>query len=151
MSNARIQTERGWCDQEALPTGPNGRALCRRCSVVVPDGKRTFCSRACVHVWKLRTQPQYLRQQVFNRDHGICAQCGRDTHEGARRRARGSGHRWQADHIVPVVEGGGECGLENIRTLCTACHRVETAALARRRAKNRPAADARQLPLVERA
>jgi 5-methylcytosine-specific restriction protein A len=41
---------------------------------------------------------------------------------------------WQADHIVPVIEGGGECGLDNYRTLCTPCHHKETAALARRRA-----------------
>lgn len=41
---------------------------------------------------------------------------------------------WQADHIVPVCEGGGQCGLENYRTLCTACHQRVTAALAQRRA-----------------
>ncbi len=29
---------------------------------------------------------------------------------------------WAADHIVSVVEGGGECGIENIRTLCLGCH-----------------------------
>lgn len=33
---------------------------------------------------------------------------------------------WEADHIVPVVEGGGECGLEGYRTLCIPCHRQET-------------------------
>lgn len=42
---------------------------------------------------------------------------------------------WQVDHIVPVVEGGGCCGLEGLRTLCVPCHKAETAALARRRAK----------------
>ncbi len=41
---------------------------------------------------------------------------------------------WDADHIVPVVEGGGGCGLENYRTLCVLCHRAETAELASRRA-----------------
>ena len=25
---------------------------------------------------------------------------------------------WEADHVAPVVEGGGCCGLENYRTLC---------------------------------
>lgn len=40
---------------------------------------------------------------------------------------------WQADHILPVVEGGGGCGLENLRTLCLPCHRAETAELSRRR------------------
>lgn len=47
---------------------------------------------------------------------------------------------WEADHIVPVVEGGGCCGLENYRTLCCPCHKKETAALARRRAEARRAA-----------
>jgi hypothetical protein len=36
---------------------------------------------------------------------------------------------WQADHQVPVAEGGGQCGLENFRTLCVPCHNAETAAL----------------------
>ena len=44
---------------------------------------------------------------------------------------------WEMDHIVPVVEGGGSCGIENLRTLCFACHRRETRELARRRAERR--------------
>lgn len=42
---------------------------------------------------------------------------------------------WDADHIVPVVEGGGECGLDNYRTLCHPCHKKATAELAKRRAE----------------
>jgi Restriction endonuclease len=38
---------------------------------------------------------------------------------------------WEADHIVPVVEGGTD-SLENARTLCVPCHRRETAALRKR-------------------
>ena len=41
---------------------------------------------------------------------------------------------WDADHIIPVIEGGGGCGLDNYRTLCVTCHRGETALLASRRA-----------------
>lgn len=44
---------------------------------------------------------------------------------------------WDADHIVPVVEGGGLCGLENYRTLCHPCHKRVTAELAARRAEQR--------------
>lgn len=44
---------------------------------------------------------------------------------------------WEMDHIVPVVEGGGSCGLANLRTLCLWCHRQETTALAQRRARAR--------------
>lgn len=42
---------------------------------------------------------------------------------------------WDADHILPVSEGGGECDLDNIRTLCLACHRTVTAELAGRRGR----------------
>lgn len=44
---------------------------------------------------------------------------------------------WDADHIVPVVEGGGECDLENYRTLCHPCHKIVTADLAARLAERR--------------
>ena len=44
---------------------------------------------------------------------------------------------WEADHIVPVIEGGGCCGLDNYRTLCLRCHKADTAALARSRARRR--------------
>lgn len=36
------------------------------------------------------------------------------------------GQFWQVDHIVAVSEGGGGCGLENLRTLCVPCHSAET-------------------------
>ncbi len=44
---------------------------------------------------------------------------------------------WDADHIIPVVEGGGQCGLENYRTLCHPCHKKVTAELSRRRTKSK--------------
>lgn len=37
------------------------------------------------------------------------------------------GNAWHADHIVPVYRGGGECRLENMRTLCVICHSKVTA------------------------
>jgi hypothetical protein len=52
-------------------------------------------------------------------------------------RSRLTGEWWDMDHVVPVVEGGGGCGLGNLRTLCIPCHRDETRALAARRAEAR--------------
>lgn len=33
---------------------------------------------------------------------------------------------WEADHIVQVVRGGGQCGLSNYQTLCLVCHSAKT-------------------------
>ncbi len=46
---------------------------------------------------------------------------------------------WEMDHVVPVVEGGGECGLDNLRTVCCPCHKGLTKALAQKRAQERKA------------
>lgn len=43
---------------------------------------------------------------------------------------------WEADHIIERVRGGKDA-LENLRTLCLRCHKIETARLARERADER--------------
>ncbi len=123
------------------------RGPCRWCGGPTNGRRLTFCGDECVHQWKLRTDPGYLREQVFDRDRGVCALCGLDT-EALRRDKRkldftarrrfekewGTRRRlWDADHIVAVIEGGGECDLSNMRTLCLKCHREVTAELRRRR------------------
>ena len=147
MSTKR-KSQGGWVPITRLKKGPNGRSLCRWCSTEVPEGRRSFCSDQCVEQFRLRSDPGFLRLKVFERDHGICQKCGLDTmKDQMRRRARGTGHLWQADHIIPVVQGGGECDLQNIRTLCTRCHKEETRALAAKRAKERHLS--RPLPLFD--
>lgn len=59
--------------------GPNGRRLCRWDGNEVVPPRRTFCSDACSHEWRVRSSVTYLRQCVYNRDRGVCAKCGRDT------------------------------------------------------------------------
>lgn len=140
----------GRVDPSTLPKGPNGRSLCRWCSLEIPAGRFTFCSDWCVDEWRLRTDPGYLRGKVFERDRGLCAACGVDCEAAYRhlKKMRGPARLrawmewglkpnsrrslWDADHIVPVVEGGGECDLSNIRTLCLKCHRAATAELRAR-------------------
>ena len=147
MSNRRTQPG-GWVDRRAHPSrdGRASRESCRWCRGQVPKGRFTFCSPQCVHHWKLRTDPGYLRQQVLLRDGGVCAQCGLDTEAlrkdkrkldyNARRQFEKDWglrrHLWDADHIVPVAEGGCECDLANMRTLCLQCHRQATATLLKR-------------------
>jgi 5-methylcytosine-specific restriction endonuclease McrA len=56
---------------------------------------------------------------------------------------------WEADHIVPVAEGGGGCGPDGYRTLCLRCHRSETAKLAGRLAAKRRAAKEASVPTLD--
>jgi len=43
----------------------------------------------------------------------------------------------EVDHIVPVCEGGGACGLDGLRLLCVPCHKDESKRLAQRRAQQK--------------
>jgi 5-methylcytosine-specific restriction enzyme A len=142
----------GRATREDLPVGPNNLPLCRWCDLeIMAKRRRTFCSDYCVHQWRLRTDPGYLRDQVLMRDRGVCAACAIDTLAAynalkrARGTARAAGLRlygmksittrrslWDADHIRPVAEGGGQCDLDNLRTLCLLCHREATAQLRKR-------------------
>jgi 5-methylcytosine-specific restriction endonuclease McrA len=149
------------------------KPLCRWCGKAVPAGRREWCSEECIDDYKVRSGSSvWVREVVFRRDRGICALCQTDTpklrerlqtllkrarrigrhasSEGRLRRwAAGRGFDrcrsswWDADHILPVVRGGGACGLENYRTLCQPCHKRETARLAALRATER--AEARTL------
>jgi 5-methylcytosine-specific restriction protein A len=104
--------------------------------------QKTFCGPECVHEWKLRSDVAYLRSQLFLRDKGVCKDCGLDTlrlrrqmydmTESARERAgaeRGfpayqsrNLMLWEADHVVPVSQGGGLIGLDGFQSLCVPCH-----------------------------
>jgi 5-methylcytosine-specific restriction protein A len=125
-----------------------GEPICRWCQGRVVWPRRTFCSDACVHEWKVRSSPWYVRRKVKKRDKGICRLCGANvvkaqrewarakppaSDRARRKRWRAARPRWEADHIVPVADGGGECGLDNYRLLCRPCHvRVTSEWRARR-------------------
>ena len=54
------------------------------------------------------------------------------------------GSVWQADHITPVVSGGGSCDLSNIRTLCRCCHLEVTKKLSDQRKEEKKRTKAEQ-------
>jgi len=163
MSRRRRSTVAASDRELAGLKGPNGRGLCRFCKQEVPPGKRTFCGKEeCLHGWKLRSDPSYMRKHVYKRDLGVCSICKADTRyqkiqlenilkecnyseiadrykeillelKLTRYEARHS--LFDVDHILPVALGGGECDLSNVRTLCKKCHKMCTAVQANRRAK----------------
>jgi 5-methylcytosine-specific restriction endonuclease McrA len=94
---------------------------------------------------------------VLKRDRGICALCDIDTvamrrkvmklplparTQALRELAEQGliGHTrkswWEADHILPVAEGG-DSNIENLRTLCRPCHRGVTTELRLRLRRKR--------------
>lgn len=153
----------------ARPLGPNGERICYQCGGPLPKGRTYNCSPECSEKWQMRTSPSWMRHHVFKRDKGICALCGLDTIAladaldwclghlesadfNALRFAIGVGSRyggdlWDADHILPVIEGGGECDLDNLRTLCIPCHKKVTRDMHHRHKRAR--IEARPLPLFD--
>jgi 5-methylcytosine-specific restriction enzyme A len=138
-------------DAKDLPKDENGFTMCRWCNGPVKPPRRTMCSPECVHEILIRTSGRYIRDCVFKRDKGICVLCTTDTKKIAKQalalegqekkdflienkilfkrkiwKRKHGGGLWDADHIIPVKEGGGQCGLDNIRTLCIPCHKKIT-------------------------
>lgn len=135
-----------------------GGLFCSGCARPLPETRRgTYCSDVCEHESKVRSSPSYTRGKVFERDGGVCDLCEMDTVAMVTRlngiveadpelyqaecEALGiPDHRrslWDMDHIVPVVEGGGQCSLEGYRTLCLWCHSEITADLNSKLARDR--------------
>ncbi len=132
------------------------KGVCKVCKGKVGNLRwNHYCSSEC----RDRAYAFYgwgnMRSYVYTRDGGKCTQCGCDLEKLKRilnlvrafacslRRElgfRSSGSLFDTDHIVPVIDGG-TFEPENLRTLCTPCHKIETAALAAKRAEARRLAD----------
>ena len=142
--------ESAW--ETPIEKSPSGKNLCRWCKTEVKPPKRTFCGDpTCLQEWKIRSNPGFARERVFERDKGVCQSCGLDT-EALKRVLfelrlvsvveyyrltrhylafygfgfRVDDHYWEMDHRKAVVLGGGSCGLDNLWTLCIPCHRRKT-------------------------
>lgn len=150
---------------------------CTWCDAVLPKGKTRWCSQQCVEDFLIRNgrRAAWMVEQrdkgvcaacgldTLKLKHRIMGMryraLGYRTKSGKKRPYSWSRVQrlmrkhnlpyqpFEADHILPVVEGGGLCGLDNYRTLCIPCHKKETKALAARRARHRR--DAKQVLLKD--
>src|SRR5690606_12306441 len=93
-------------------TGPNGRALCNWCAVEVTPPRRKWCSDDCRETARSRTWA-HIVERIRERDHN-CRSCGRVSGP------------FEIHHITPIAEGGDDRP-DNLRLLCTRCHRRITA------------------------
>lgn len=115
-----------WITASDLPEPEKGH--CAWCGEkITAKGQRRYCGYKCRHEFEIRSEHRVLYPTIKRRDGGWkCSQCGET----------GDDHGYERyihiDHIVPVIEGGGCCGLVNYRQLCRKCHGVESGALRRR-------------------
>ena len=136
------------------------KGRCTWCDEPIGGGYRNWCSYKCRDEGYVRGG--FWAQAILKRDNGVCAICGLKTLDLKARVERivqvsrdskrcftySRIQRWcrsnkmqsyrtpyEIDHIVPVSEGGGCCGLDNLRTVCVNCHKKLTAELAARNKK----------------
>ena len=112
-------------------------AGCRWCGKQVSKPRRTFCSEACVVEWRVRSSRSYMREFLWQRDSGVCAECGLNTSdfEAVRKRSEALNipipkHRktfWDCHHEINVEDGGKRWGGDVLSTYCYFCHFMETA------------------------
>lgn len=99
------------------------------CHRIAELNYRLRFSNTLVGMWrsaKRRRRVTERRRRWADRLRALLAESGYDLRRSL----------WEADHIVPVVLGGGP-EPENLRTLCQVCHKAETAKLAAERARRR--------------
>lgn len=159
----------------AVQLDQDGNRLCSRCLAPIGGRRRRWCSEGCVTDAMVRCNSQVdifvfrrdrgvcavckvdvesLRKTFHRVIRSIKNPLDRgnvERNEIAKRLidlgfSRISLKRWwEVDHVVPVIEGGGFCGLDGLRTLCLVCHRKATAELAARRAAQRRMAQTEEI------
>ena len=108
------------------------RAVCSIC------GLDTQKLRRIVDRVRKRSERYYLRSGGYREPTDADVARWERLHTELAKRGYGKVDRWftpplwEADHVIPVAEGGGCCGLENYRTLCVPCHRGQTRELRAR-------------------
>ena len=107
-----------WITARDLPEPKPGH--CAWCGEkITAKRRRRWCSDECVREFNFFALAGAQQRAVLDRDgKWACCQCGAGSIE--------------IDHIIPVVEGGGCCGLINLRQLCRRCHAKESGALRKR-------------------
>lgn len=107
--------------------GPNGRRLCRWCAGEVPPRASTWCSEACVAMYKRVWTWEAVRRYVIARDKQ-CQRCG-TPHPGWKGKDAWPGQNWcylepwpwEVDHIHRITDGGTD-DPANLRLACHNCH-----------------------------
>jgi hypothetical protein len=113
MIDQRARYQKGLHLHHLFPS-KEGECACG-CGVPIGGRKKKWFSESCrnrayIQFAIVKGDSQVIRWQLYNVDSGACRSCGSITDD------------WEADHILPVSQGGGGCDLSNYQTLCKGCH-----------------------------
>lgn len=104
--------------QDIYPLRNDGLCACGCGAQLTGRQKRwssSKCSRAAVLEFRIQKgDVKHIRKALLKRDKGVCADC------------KEKANRWEADHTLAVVNGGGGVGLSGYQTLCIECHKKKT-------------------------
>lgn len=115
--------QKGLTIEHLFPTSSENLCACG-CGKELPKRKRKWhgedCKRKALNFFYIiKGDTDVIRRNLYNLDKGFCRDCGVYSSD------------WHADHIIPVCQGGGACGLDNFQTLCINCHIDKTVQLDR--------------------
>jgi 5-methylcytosine-specific restriction protein A len=103
---------------------------CRFCKKVLTGRKRAWCGKDCLKAVRLMVDWNYIRNKIRRRDKWKCQMvlengliCCRPATD--------------VDHIVELADGGSFHDLDNLRALCSDCHKIKTVLMRRLRASRR--------------
>jgi 5-methylcytosine-specific restriction endonuclease McrA len=113
-----------------------GERICSWCfGPLKYSSQRTRCSQECGEmVWRAYSWQRTARQ-VIRRDKATCRLCGNDR------------CMIEVDHIVPVSLGGSG-DIDNLRAVCSSCHKLETVKLRREGELYKAASDLAYCPVT---
>jgi len=112
--NKYKRIQKGFCIAHMFPRKDDGICDCG-CGRELPSRNHRWYDKECnarayCEFRIILGDRGYIREILFIRDSGYCAVCHHFDKD------------WQADHIIPVYQGGGACTLDNFQTLCPSCH-----------------------------
>jgi len=90
--------------------------ICRNCDRPVAQGRRHYCSEACMDEFNRNNSWYWIRKDVLKRDRYTCSIC----------KKRLKKIFLDVDHIIPIKMGGNPIDKKNLRLLCKECHKEKS-------------------------
>lgn len=77
----------------------HGKVICScGCGRPPGPGRRNWHSQECVDTWMIANSPSYIRQALWRRDRGVCADCGCNAPQEFKKAKENAKELWRYAH-----------------------------------------------------